>query len=326
MNHNRRKFLKNGGMTALGLSLVGFHACQQTSTPKEGETSSPKIDATVASPTALFEISLAQWSLHRALQSGKINTIDFASIAKNDYGIGAVEYVNQFFAKRARDKPFLREMKKRAEDNGVKNLLIMVDGEGPLAHPDNNIRQEAIKNHYQWVEAAHLLGCHSIRVNCAGEGSAEDMGHAGLDGLATLSDFAKDFNINIIVENHGGNSSNGKWLADVVSRVRMPNCGTLPDFGNFCVQKKKDDCVESYDKYTGVKELLPYAKAVSAKSYDFDEQGNETTIDYQRMMQMVKDSGYKGYIGIEYEGNRLSEEEGIKATKTLLERVFKNLS
>ena len=322
MQNDRRQFLKQGALTTLGLGLLGLQACSPNASSNETEQSKTTPPPVEKASSALFQVSLAQWSLHRMIRSGKLDTIGFAAKAKNDFGINAVEYVSQFFTKRGRDKPFIREMKKRADDNGVKSLLIMVDGMGPLAHPDNNLRQEAIQQHYQWVEMAHTLGCHSIRVNLEGEGSAEDMGHAGLDGLVTLSEFAKDFDVNVIVENHGGNSSNAQWLTDVISRTRMPNCGTLPDFGNFCIKKKDNNCVEEYDKYKGVKELLPFAKAVSAKSYDFDEQGNETTIDFERMMQMVKESNYRGYVGVEYEGNRLSETEGIKATKKLLDRVI----
>ncbi len=322
MQNDRRQFLKQGALTTLGLGLLGLQACSPNASSKEAEQNKTTPPPVEKASSALFQVSLAQWSLHRMIRSGELDTIGFAAKAKNDFGINAVEYVSQFFTKRGRDKPFIREMKKRADDNGVKSLLIMVDGMGPLAHPDNNLRQEAIQQHYQWVEMAHTLGCHSIRVNLEGEGSAEDMGHAGLDGLVTLSEFAKDFDVNVIVENHGGNSSNAQWLTDVIGRTRMPNCGTLPDFGNFCIKKKDNNCVEEYDKYKGVKELLPFAKAVSAKSYDFDAQGNETTIDFERMMQMVKDSAYRGYVGVEYEGNRLSETEGIKATKKLLDRVI----
>ena len=103
--------------------------------------------------------------------------------------------------------------------------------------------------------------------------------------------------------------------------VDHPRCGTLPDFGNFRITRE-----EEYDRYQGVKELMTYAKGVSAKSHDFDEQGNETRTDYARMMKIVLDAGYRGYVGIEYEGNRLSEPEGIKATKVLLERVREDLA
>jgi len=261
-----------------------------------------------------FKISLAQWSLHRRLFSQaepKMDSLDFAKEARS-FGIEAVEYVNQFFMDKAKDTKYLSEMKKRAEDNGVKSLLIMCDREGNLGDPDSKRRGETVENHYKWVEAAKFLGCHSIRVNAYSQGSDEQQLNLVADGLRRLSEFAADHKINVIVENHGGLSSNGKWLTGVIKKVDLPNCGTLPDFGNFPPE---------IDRYEAVKALMPYAKAVSAKSYDFDEQGNETKIDYYRMMDIVLAAGYHGYVGIEYEGNRLSENDGILATKHLLEKI-----
>ena len=283
------------------------------------------------SSSMFFNISLAQWSLHKALYAKEMDNLDFAARAKNEFGISAVEYVNQFFKDKAKDSGYLSEMKKRAEDNGVKSLLIMIDGEGNLGSTDENERKQAYENHYKWVEAAKFLGCHSIRVNAAGKGSAEEVGKAAVDGLARLATFAKPFEINVIVENHGGYSSDGQWLSKVLSEVNMDNCGSLPDFGNFCVEKAdpadwNSACVNEYDRYVGVKELMPYAKGVSAKSHDFNEKGEEIHTDYKKMLQIVKDAGYKGYIGIEYEGSKLSEAEGIKATKELLKRVGASIS
>ncbi len=258
-----------------------------------------------------FKISLAEWSLHRTIFGGKLNHLDFAKTAKEEFGIEAVEYVNQFFKDKAKDQNYLAEMKKRAADLGVKSLLIMVDGEGALGDPDEAKRIKAVENHYKWVEAAKFLGCHSVRVNAASSGAYEEQLNLAADGLRRLSEFAAQHGLNVIVENHGGLSSNGKWLAAVMEKVNMDNCGTLPDFGNF----------HDYDRYQGVKELMPYAKAVSAKSHDFDDQGNETRTDYFKMMQIVLDAGYHGYVGIEYEGGKLSEIDGIRATQKLLERV-----
>ena len=272
-----------------------------------------------------FKISLAQWSLHKTLFAKKLDNLDFAAKTKNDFGISAVEYVNQFFKDKAKDKAYLGEMKKRAADNGVSSLLIMIDGEGYLGSGDDNKRKEAVENHFKWVEAAQFFGCHSIRVNAAGQGSAEDVAAAAVDGLSSLSEFAKDFNINVIVENHGGFSSNGSWLSGVISKVNMPNCGTLPDFGNFCIKRKGRECLDEYDRYKGTKELMPFAKGVSAKSNEFNENGDEVRTDFIKMMKIVKDAGYTGYVGIEYEGSKMSEDDGIMATKRLLERVGKSL-
>ena len=277
-----------------------------------------------------FEISLAQWSLHRSLYSGELDHLDFAKISKENFGIDAIEYVNSFFFEKAEDKSYLREMKNRADDYGVKSLLIMCDNEGSLGDPDNQKRQKAVENHYKWHEAAKYLGCHSIRVNAylteslhgleVGDytktGSYENQVSLAADGLRKLTEFGANIGINTIVENHGGLSSDGAWLASVMKAVDHPMCGTLPDFGNFRIEGDR-----WYDRYKGVKELMPFAKAVSAKSHDFDSNGNETQTDFFRMMDIVIDAGYSGYVGIEYEGSEMDEMSGIKATKDLLERV-----
>jgi sugar phosphate isomerase/epimerase len=263
-----------------------------------------------------FDISLAEWSLHKTLFAKKLDNLDFPKAAKQDYGIAAVEYVNQFFKDKAKDEKYLAELKKRAEGEGVKNVLIMIDGEGHLGDPDASKRAKAVENHHPWVEAAKFLGCHSIRVNAHSEGSFVEQLKLAADGLRQLSEFAAKFDMNVIVENHGGLSSNGKWLAGVMDKVGLKNCGTLPDFGNF----------GSYDRYQGVKETMPYAKGVSAKSHDFDADGNETRTDYRKMMKIVLEAGYHGYVGIEYEGSKLPEPDGIRATKKLLQHVREELS
>jgi sugar phosphate isomerase/epimerase len=270
-----------------------------------------------ATPAAAkFEISLAEWSLHRTIFGGKLNNLDFARTAKQEFGIDAIEYVNQFFKDKAKDAAYLAELNKRAADAGVKQLLIMIDGEGNLGDPDEGKRRQAVENHYKWVEAAKALGCHSIRVNAGSAGTYEEQLQRAADGLRKLSEFAATHKLNVIVENHGGLSSNGAWLAAVMKMVNLPNCGTLPDFGNFRIGGD-----QWYDRYKGVEELMPFAKAVSAKSHDFDKDGNETKTDYARMMKLVLAAGYSGYVGIEYEGGQLDEYAGIRATKALLEKV-----
>ena len=264
----------------------------------------------------LYKISLAEWSLHRSLFAKKVEHLDFAKIAKTEFGIEAIEYVNQFFKDKAKDQAYLGEMKKRAEDHGVKSLLIMCDGEGHLGDADEAKRTQAIENHKKWVDAALFLGCHAIRVNAASQGTYEEQIDRAADGLARLTEIAEKSNLSVIVENHGGLSSNGAWLSSVMKKVNKPRCGTLPDFGNFRVS-----VTEMYDRYQGVQELMPFAHAVSAKSHDFDEQGNETNTDYRKMMKIVVDAGYRGYVGIEYEGKNPDEYAGIRATKKLLETV-----
>jgi L-ribulose-5-phosphate 3-epimerase len=271
--------------------------------------------------TPLFQISLAEWSLHRTLRAGKLDNLAFAEYTKNQFGIEAIEYVNQFFMDKANDADYLAQLKQRAEDQGVKTLLIMIDGEGNLGDASLKKRMEAVERHYKWVEAAKTLGCHSIRVNAASSGSYQDQVYRAADGLRALTEFAADHEINVIVENHGGLSSNGAWLAEVMRTVDLPGCGTLPDFGNFNVGGG-----EQYNRYKGVIELMPYAKAVSAKSHDFNDAGDEIHTDYLRMMKIVLDAGYRGWVGIEFEGGKMSEDEGIMATKKLLERVREQLS
>jgi L-ribulose-5-phosphate 3-epimerase len=276
------------------------------------------LDAMFGGSKVPFKISLAQWSWHRRLrgqQQPKMDNLDFAANARK-FGVEAVEYVNQFFMDKAEDTSYLAQMKKRAKDNGVESVLIMCDGEGNLGDPDSQRRTRAVENHYKWLEAAKYLGCHSIRVNAGSSGTYEEQLALAADGLQRLSEKAVEYNLNVIVENHGGLSSNSQWLTRVINKVGLPNCGTLPDFGNF---------PPVADKYVSVEMLMPFAKGVSAKSYDFNEQGDETKIDFYRMMKIVVDSGYNGYVDIEYEGNRLSEDDGIIATKKLLEKIQKQM-
>lgn len=273
-----------------------------------------------------IKLSLAEWSFHKALTDKKMDHLDFATKA-GSLGFKGVEYVNQFFKDFARDTAYLDKMTQKANEAGVKQLLIMVDNEGYLGDADVAKRNIAVASHHKWVDAAAYLGCHSIRVNAHGEGTAEEVSLAAIDGLSKLSDYAATKNINVIVENHGGYSSDGQWLASVMSAINKPNCGTLPDFGNFCLKREGGEmwgtpCIEEYDKYKGVAELMPFAKAVSAKSYDFGELGFETTIDYKKMMAIVVDAGYGGFVGVEYEGESLGEEEGVIATKKLIEQCL----
>lgn len=264
-----------------------------------------------------FDISLAQWSLHRAFKGGTLDAMDFAKISKQDFGIDALEYVNQFY-RESFGPSVVKELKKRASGEGVKNLLIMCDGLGRLGDPDKKIRKQTVENHKVWADAAKSLGCHSIRVNAASEGAYDEQMNLAAEGLRLLAEYGDRVGINIIVENHGGLSSNGAWLSGVMKKADHHRVGTLPDFGNFILNRETG---ESYDRYKGTKELMPYAKGVSAKSHDFDENGNEIHTDYKRILNIVKKSGYRGYIGVEYEGKVLGEAEGIKATKKLLQRL-----
>jgi sugar phosphate isomerase/epimerase len=246
-------------------------------------------------------------------------------IAKREFGISAVEYVNTFYFSKKNDQAYWKELKSRCDGEGVESLLIMCDAEGNLGDTDDTSRMMAVENHYGWIDQAKFMGCHSIRVNAAGTGTAEEVRTAAIDGLGRLTEYGKQVGINVIVENHGGYSSDAKWLTNVISQVGSEFCGTLPDFGNFCIEWSEGGCKNEYDRYLGIEELLPYAKGVSAKSNRFDENGNEVNTDFERMLKIVKNSGFTGYIGIEYEGTEISEREGIMATKNLLMNAGRNV-
>jgi sugar phosphate isomerase/epimerase len=311
---NRRYFLKRSLAAASVLALS-------------------RVDLLTASPPSGIELSLAEWSLHRTIRAGKLDHLDFPAKARS-FGISAVEYVNGLFGgekmnfrEAARNSSYLNELLRRSRDAGVVNHLLMIDEEGPLALPRDKKRLQAVENHRKWFEAAQLLGCKTVRVNLHGKGDPEEKKLASVDSLSRLGEMAKAMNLNVVVENHGSESSKGFWVADVMRKVNLPNVGTLPDFGNFCISHPwgttQGECSDAYDRYKGVEELLPFAKgAVSAKSYDFDANGEQPLIDYRRLLEIVKRSGFQGYIGIEYEGFTQAEEDGIRRTKALLEKYL----
>ncbi len=338
MNLNRRRFLTT---SVSALTTGGFlSACSESGEGVRSDAGAP------------FKISLAQWSLNRTIKAGQLDNLDYPKFTKETFGLNAIEWVNQFFfvedarlGYQPKDSAYLTEMKKRCDDTGVTSLLIMCDRVGNLGAPDVTKRTAAVEGHYKWLDAAKLLGCHSIRVNAASDAGLNPENQADLctEGLRRLAEHAAPMELSVIVENHGGLSSNGAWLANVIKNVGLENCGTLPDFGNFYVAKNRGNAEQyekekaaylgdpaykedvgglAYDRYLGTGELMPYAKGVSAKAHDFDAEGNETHTDFTKMMRIVKESGYRGYIGIEYEGNALGEVEGIKKTISLLERSF----
>lgn len=326
---DRKSFLKATALTAIG----GFTALKSSASAFAS-----------ANDDLFFDISLAQWSLNRSyfgdsrelgweefgnllqndpsqLIQGDLNPLYFARHAREMFGINAIEYVNTFYFDKARNQSYINELKNVADNEGVRSVLIMCDAEGALGDPIESSRLQAVENHYKWVELANFLGCHSIRVNAQSEGSYEEQSELAADGLRRLSEYASSDNINIIVENHGGLSSNADWLTETIEKVNLPNCGTLPDFGNFNISPD-----ETYNRYKGTEQLMEYAKGVSAKTNDFKENGDEANMDYLRLMRIVKEAGYTGYVGIEYEGENFSEEEGIIKTKALLEKVGSELS
>lgn len=308
---SRRDFLRvSAGATGLTF-LAGIPINRIAALSASDAPCTLRGDSSSAPPS--YGISLAQWSLHRTLGEGLLDPLDFPRTARVDFGLEAVEYVNTFY--RGAPSDWIRELNSRCEAEGVRSLLIMCDGEGRIGDPDPGARQTTIENHVPWLEAAAALGCHSIRVNAASEGSREEQSRLAADGLRRLAERAEPLKLSVLVENHGGVSSDGAWLAATIRAADHPRLGTLPDFGNWQVTD-----TERYDPYQGLAELMPLARAVSAKSHDFGPDGEETGLDYGRLLGIVRDSGYEGWIGIEYEGTRLSEADGIRATRTLLMR------
>lgn len=293
-----------GGL--IGLSLAGRALAQPASAQA----------APAPARGPLFEISLAQWSLHKLLYGGELDALDFPRFTRETFGLGEVEYVNSFFKDHGADFAYLTELRQRCADHGVRSGLIMIDGEGNLGAADAAERRKACERHFRWISAAAFLGCRAIRVNAAGTGTPEEHSRQAAESLHALAEVAQDFGQFVLVENHGGRSSDGGWLAQTIRRADHPRVGTLPDFGNFQIESGV-----WYDRYKGVQELMPFAQAVSAKSHDFDAEGNETGTDFRRMLKIVLDAGYTGPIGIEYEGSVLPEVEGVRATQRLLERL-----
>jgi sugar phosphate isomerase/epimerase len=326
----RRNFILNSALAGFGLSTVGSYAAQNLFTEQN-------LKGGMLSAEPFFKLSLAQWSLNKAIQNGGMNPYLFAEKA-HEYGFEGLEYVSQLYTdvtkaknKVSAHKNFITQSNEKAKNHGLENLLIMIDDEGDLSVKSKSERNQGVENHKIWVETAAALGCHSIRINLFGTNNKEAWAEYSKESLKALGTFAAKHNINILVENHGYLSSDASLLMQVINDVNLPNCGTLPDFGNFCLEREGGarwdaNCVREYDRYQGVEELMPRAFAVSAKSHNFDAEGNETNTDYKRMLQIVKNAGFNGYIGVEYEGDKLTEEEGIMATKNLLIKSVKELS
>jgi len=312
----RKEFIKLASTSALGISSLGYMSLKK---PKE----------------LFFKLSLAQWSLHKNIKYGDMDPYEFAQVAKS-FNFSGIEYVTALYdnVMKVRDGDmskaitfWARKNKKLAEINDIKNVLIMIDEIEGLAEENKLRRLKAVDNHKMWIDAAEIMGCESVRLNLYGSSNADKWKDLSIKSLSELGSYAKNSGVNVIVENHGRISSDIPKLMDVIYGVNMDNVGTLPDFGNFCMADEgygsvfDGSCETVYDFYKGVEEMMPKAFAVSAKSNDFDENGDEKTIDYMRMMKIVKSFGYTGYVGVEYEGNRLSEEEGIKATRDLLIKI-----
>lgn len=305
---HRRAFLAEAarGLTGLGLG-AGLCACSTAA----------------ARPRTGYKIALSEMSLRRALAAKQLEHLDFPRAARNDYGVDAIELASPFFQQSPQNREYMAQLKHRVDIYDLRVLLIRVDDEGALGDPDPGQRKQVVRNHRKWIEAAHALSCHSIRVNTetGGAGSREAQLRRTAESIRTLADQAADYRLNVLVENLGGLSADISWLTELVRQVNRANCGTLVNFGNFTVSPGKE-----YNRYRGVAEMLPWAKAVTATAYDFDEAGWETNIDYRRLLRTVLAARYFGYIAIDYQGTMVSEREGILATKRLLERLRDELT
>jgi sugar phosphate isomerase/epimerase len=291
-----------------------------------------------------FKLALSQFSLASQFWTKQLDPLDFPQKTVSTLGIKGMDYCSMFFADKAKDSNWLRELKKRSSDAGAYNLRIMVDlaGAGALGDLSDTIRLKAVEAHYPWIDAAAELGCPMIRVNVEGEGNPDDVAKAAVNSLGRLIEYGSKSHVDVIVENHIGISCNAAWLAGVMKQVNSSHCGTLADFGNFCVNRTKPEaqtidaymktkCLEEYDRYKGISELMPYAKGVHAKTHLFDADGNDKETDFSKMFRIIKESGFNGWVSVEYEGGvikmykkddqYLDDYAGVLATKKLIEKV-----
>lgn len=328
MKSSRRTFLKK---SSLGIAAAGMASVIPSF-----------LAADPVKKELPFKLALSQFSLASQFWTKQLDPLDFPKKSITVFGIPGLDYCSMFFADKAKDTTYLNELKKRALDNGCYNLRIMVDGEGVLGDLNKDVRTKAVENHYKWIDAAAILGCPMIRVNVEGEGDPKEVAKAAEESLNTLIIYGRKSNIDVIVENHIGISCNGAWLAGVMKEMNNPHCGTLADFGNFCINRSKPPtndiagwmqtkCLEEYNRYDGIQELMPYAKGVHAKTHLFDANGNDTETDFAKMFKIIHDSGFKGWVSIEYEGGLikmytkndkyLDNDAGVLATKKLIEKV-----
>jgi len=328
MKSSRREFIKKSSM---GLAAVGIASAMPSF-----------LKAGASKKEMPFKLALSQFSLASQFWSKQLDPLDFPQKTMKTFGIAGLDYCSMFFATKAKDTTFLNELRKRALDNGCYNQRIMIDGEGVLGDLNKDVRIKAVENHNKWIDAAATLGCPMIRVNVEGEGDPAEVAKAAIESLNALIDYGKKSNIDVIVENHVGISCNGGWLANVMKEMNNSHCGTLADFGNFCINRTKPPtndiagwmqtkCLEEYDRYKGIKELMPFAKGVHAKTHVFDASGNDTETDFAKMFKIIGDSGFKGWVSVEYEGGLikmyakdnkyLDDDAGVLATKKLIEKV-----
>jgi len=261
-----------------------------------------------------IRISLGQWSLHKAMGRRLLSNLDFPRVAREQFGIEGLEFVN--FLWEAPTSDYIQRVKRAMSSTATKAVLMMCDGEGLMAHSVKEKRLQTAANHYKWVDIAAELGAHAIRANLGAEkepktpAEVDAVVNYAAESFRKLAEYGASRKVNVVVENHGGVSSDPVAMARVIKAVKLPNLGVLPDFGNFA---------KEVDRYDAIAKFMPYAKAVTFKCVDFKD-GKETTMDMDRLMKSVLDSGYRSWVGIEYGGDRLTEYEGIQAAKNYLER------
>ena len=334
MKKNRRKFIKNIIKNTAAVSLV-----------------SPLLNNDLFANylSKKIKISLQCFSFASEFYTGKFDLSNFSKIIRETYNLDGAEYWSIPFMGKEKNSSFLSELKQKSNDYGVKNTIILVDlldmetmkQGNSLASVNKKERNQAVEDHKPWIDAAKSIGCDSIRINLWSDASKDEVMKVSIESISKLLEYCSDKNISIVIENHGGYTGDAKWLVNLIKKINNKNLGTLPDFGtlNFCVKRDVSDseifsskCLNQYDKYLGVKELLPYAKGISAKSTQFDLKGNETDTNFKKMIRLIKKSNFEGYMSIEYEGairdtfsqqnNHLSTHDGILATKKLIEKYI----
>lgn len=304
---NRRSFLQTGVLASAAL-LSAPHAM---SWPRPTEN----------------KISLATWSIVRSHRAGVWKLPDVARICREDFGIDGIEYVTGFFD--SVNYGYLQSLNRQAEEHGVENVLIMVDGEGPMVAEEKSERMQAAINHRKWVDIAGYLGCHAIRCNAFGGGPTYDEDPDSIqraaESFSALVEYAREFEINIIIENHGGLSSDPRWLPDLCQAMDSNHFGLLPDYGNYNL--------DEVNVYEAIDQAMPYAKGVSVKA-GWQPDGSHPQYDVERLLGISLESGYSGYWGIESglrrsrddapttaEGIRDDDWKAVMLTKQAIENV-----
>ncbi len=247
------------------------------------------------------DISLAQWALVDEVKSGKWKTLDFAKIARNDFGLNGIEFVNTLFE--VTTEGYLKKLRKNADDNGVTMVLIMVDDEGDGCGATKEERNQFAINHRKWIDAAAYLGCKSIRTNCRGPENA-DKAEAlkwAAESYNMLLEYAVPAKISVLIENHGGVSNDADWMVSLMKEVDNLYFGTYPDWRR---------PADNFDNVDYLKKMLPFAGGMSYRNQPTEELT-------AKMIKLAKDSGYRGWYGIESSG-REEIKKGIELLKKYL--------